>query len=184
MKTLNAPDIPEDRIIKKIYLIRGKTVMLDMDLALLYEVETKQLKRAVRRNIDRFPADFMFELTTEELADWRCQFGTSNREKMGLRIRPFAFTEHGVLMLASVLTSEKAIQVNIRIVRIFARMRELAVLNKDLFEKISKIENTINDHDQKILLLFEYLTQFEKAKQEEQAFKDRNPIGFRLGGDN
>jgi indole-3-glycerol phosphate synthase len=86
-------------------------------------------------------------------------------------------------MLASVLTSEKAIQVNIRIVRIFARMRELAVLNKDLFEKISKIENTINDHDQKILLLFEYLTQFEKAKQEEQAFKDRNPIGFRLGGD-
>ena len=104
--------IPEERIISKIYLIRGQKVMLDIDLAELYAVETKQLKRAVRRNISRFPPDFMFELTSEELLKWRCQFGTSNREKMGLRIPPFAFSEHGVLMLASILNSERAAQVN------------------------------------------------------------------------
>ena len=89
----------------KIYLIRGQKVMLDMDLAALYGVETKQLKRAVRRNMERFPHDFMFALTSGELSKWRSQFGTSNKEKMGLRIPPFAFSEHGVLMLASVLNS-------------------------------------------------------------------------------
>ena len=88
--------VPLERIVSKIYLIRGKKVMLDRDLAELYEVETGQLKRAVRRNIDRFPHDFMFELTKEELEDWRCQFGTSNSVKMGLRYRPLAFTEQGV----------------------------------------------------------------------------------------
>jgi len=101
--------IPEDTVISKIYLIRGKKVMLDMDLSELYGVETKQLKRAVRRNIERFPLDFMFELTKEELQNWRSQFGTSNREKMGLRIPPFAFTDYGVLMLSSILNSEGTI---------------------------------------------------------------------------
>ncbi len=100
---------PESVIMGKIYLIRGVNVILDMDLASLYGVETKQLKRAVKRNIIRFPHEFMFELTTEELENWRCQFGTSNRERMGLRIKPFAFTEYGVLRLASVLNSERAI---------------------------------------------------------------------------
>ena len=84
--------------------------MLDRDLADLYEVETAQLKRAVRRNMDRFPSDFMFEMTKKELADWRCQFGISNPEKMGLRYLPIAFTEHGVAMLSSILRSEKAVQ--------------------------------------------------------------------------
>jgi len=88
--------VPEEVIMGKIYLIRGLRVMLDMDLAELYGVETKQLKRAVRHNIGRFPSDFMFELTPEELTNWRSHFGTSNRGKMGLRIPPFAFTEHGV----------------------------------------------------------------------------------------
>jgi ORF6N domain len=101
--------IPEERILKKIYLIRDCKVMLDMDLAALYGIETKQFKRAVRRNIRRFPEDFMFEMTKEELKNWRCQFGTSNFEKMGIRIQPFAFTEHGILMLSSVLNSEIAI---------------------------------------------------------------------------
>lgn len=86
--------------------------MLDRDLAELYEVETKQLKRAVKRNMDRFPEDFMFELSKEELAEWRRQFGTSKSEKMGLRVSPFAFTEHGVIMLSSILNSDKAIKVN------------------------------------------------------------------------
>jgi hypothetical protein len=96
--------LPDDVIVSKIYLIRGKKVMLDRDLASLYNVDTKQLKRAVRRNMDRFPDDFMFELSKEELANWRYQIGTSNNEKMGIRIAPFAFTEYGLLMLASVLT--------------------------------------------------------------------------------
>ena len=96
--------IPDEIITNKIYLIRGQKVMLDRDLAELYSVETKQLKRQVRRNIDRFPEDFMFELTKEEFKNWRCQFGTSNSsDKMGLRYSPMVFTEHGVAMLSSVL---------------------------------------------------------------------------------
>ena len=110
MNDKNEMMIPEEVIMSKIYLIRGVKVMLDLDLAELYGVETKQLKRAVRRNLSRFPDDFMIELTYVELNNWRSQFGTSNREKMGMRIPPFAFTEHGILMLASVLNSERAIQ--------------------------------------------------------------------------
>ena len=106
-KQVTQVSIPDEVIMSKIYLIRGQKVMLDRDLAELYEVETKQLKRAVRRNMDRFPNDFMFELSKTELAEWRSQFGTSNSEIMGLRVSPFAFTEHGVIMLASLLNSEK-----------------------------------------------------------------------------
>ena len=119
--------IPDEVIMNKIYLIRGKKVMLDRDLGQLYNVETKQLKRAVRRNIRRFPEDFMFELSKEELDKWRCQFGASNKEIMGLRVSPFAFTEYGVIMLASVLNSDRAILVNIQVVRIFNKMREWKV---------------------------------------------------------
>ncbi|MCJ7615744.1 MAG: ORF6N domain-containing protein [Desulfobacterales bacterium] len=102
-----------ETIVSKIYIIRGLKVMLDRELAELYEVETAQLKRAVKRNIDRFPDDFMFELTKKELDHWRCQFGTSISDKMGLRYKPMAFTEQGVAMLSSVLNSKRAIQVNI-----------------------------------------------------------------------
>ena len=98
-------EITAKKIEKMIYVMRGQKVMLDSDLAELYEVETKILKRAVRRNIERFPDDFMFELTKEELENWRYQFGTSNKEKMGLRVQPFVFTEQGVTMLSSVLRS-------------------------------------------------------------------------------
>ena len=95
--------------------------MIDRDLAELYGIETKRLKEAVRRNITRFPEDFMFDMTKEELLNWRTQFASSDKDKIGLRHPPFVFTEHGVLMLASVLNSEQAIQINIRIVRIFYR---------------------------------------------------------------
>jgi len=105
--------VPMERITNMIYLIRDQKVMLDRDLAELYEVETKILKRAVRRNIDRFPNDFMFQLSKKEMSDWRYQFGTSNGDKMGLRYAPMAFTEQGVAMLSSVLNSKRAIQVNI-----------------------------------------------------------------------
>ena len=171
--------IPEEVIMSKIYLIRGRKVMLDMDLADLYGVQTKHLKRAVRRNISRFPSDFMFDLTPEELANWRCQFGTSNREKMGLRYPPFAFSEHGVLMLASVLNSERAVQVNIQIVRIFTKMREMLLAHKHIIEKLSQIEQKLTDHDDKILLIFEYLKQLEQAKQHEPEQNQRKRIGFK-----
>jgi phage regulator Rha-like protein len=169
---------PEEVIMSKIFTIRGMNVMLDMDLAMLYGIETKQLKRAVKRNIDRFPKDFMFELTSEELTDWRRQFGTSNREKMGLRIRPFAFTEHGVLMLASVLTSTRAVQVNIQIVRIFAKMREILMAHKEIISQLGQQEQKLIDHDNKILLIFEYIKQLEQLKKDEVDFKERKRIGF------
>jgi phage regulator Rha-like protein len=121
----------------------------------------------------------MFELSSEELTNWRSQFGTSNREKMGLRSPPFAFTEHGVLMLASVLNSERAVQVNIQVVRIFTKMREMLLTHKDVIEKLSQIEQKLVDHDNKILLIFEYLKQLEQAKQQELEFKERKRIGFK-----
>lgn len=171
--------IPEEVIMSKIYLIRGMKVMLDMDLAELYGVETKQLKRAVRRNLSRFPDDFMIELTYAELNNWRSQFGTSNREKMGMRIPPFAFTEHGILMLASVLNSERAIQMNIRIVRVFVKMREMINQHLEIIEKVTQLEFKLGDHDDKILLIFEYLHQLEQDKQQQMEQSKRKRIGFK-----
>lgn len=171
--------IPDETIMNKIYLVRGQKVMMDRDLAELYGVETRTLKQQVKRNISRFPLDFMFELTKDELEEWRNQFGSSNRELMGLRIPPFAFTEHGVLMLASVLNSERAVQVNIQIVRIFTRMREMLLTHKDILISLEKMQRTLSSHDDKIMLLFEYIKQFEKLKQEELDQKKRPRIGFK-----
>ncbi len=126
---------PPQAIEKMIYVVRGQKVMLDSDLAELYGVETKMLKRAVKRNIGRFPSDFMFEFTKEELINWRYQFGTSNKEKMGLRIPPFAFTENGIAMLSGVLSSDRAITVNISIMRTFTKLRALIVSDEALPEK-------------------------------------------------
>jgi len=171
--------IPDEVIVSKIYLIRGKKVMLDRDLAELYKVETKQLKRAVRRNIERFPDDFMFELSKEELENWRYQFGTSNIEKFGLRVTPFAFTEYGLLMLASVLNSERAIQINIQIVRIFSRMRTMIESHKEILRKLEQLEKKDLELDEKVTLIFEYLKELEQTKQEETEFKHRKRIGFK-----
>jgi hypothetical protein len=179
MNDKNEMMIPEEIILGKIYLIREQKVMLDMDLAELYGVETKQLKRAVRRNVSRFPLDFMFELTPDELANWRSQFGTSNREKMGLRIPPFAFSEHGVLMIASVLNSERAVQVNIQIVRVFTRMRQLLESHTEILRKLEQIQKKDLDQDRQILLIFKYLKQLEQAKKQQDDQANRNKIGFR-----
>jgi phage regulator Rha-like protein len=179
MNDKNESIIPEEVIMSKIYILRGRKAMLDMDLAELYGVETKQLKRAVRRNLSRFPDDFMIELTHAELKNWRSQFGTSNREKMGMRIPPFAFTEHGILMLASVLNSERAIQVNIRIVRIFAKMREMINQHREIIEKVKQLESKFGDHDEKILLIFEYLRQLEQSRQQQEELSQRKRIWFR-----
>lgn len=174
--------IPDEVIMDKIYLIRGKKVMLDRDLADLYQVETKRLKEQVRRNIVRFPADFMFELTKEELDEWRDKFGNSGSEIMGLRIPPFAFTEHGVVMLASVLNSERAIQVNIQIVRIFLRMREIIETHNEILRKLEHLENKDIEQDEKIMLIFEYLKKLEAKNRQEFDQKNRRRIGFKVPG--
>jgi len=148
--------IPIENITGLIYLIRGKKVMLDRDLAELYGVETKRLKEQVRRNIERFPDDFMFELSKSEFTNWRSQFATSNRDKIGLRYSPMAFTEQGVAMLSSVLRSKTAIQVNIQIMRAFTKMRQMIFENAEL--RI-EIENLRADMDGKFQVVFETLEQ-------------------------
>ena len=153
--------------------------MLDRDLAELYAVETKQLKRTVRRNISRFPEDFMFELNKEELDNWRCHFGTSNREIMGLRIPPFAFTEYGIIMLASVLNSVRAVQVNIQIVRVFIKMREMLASNKETLHRMDKMEDKMVEQNDQILLIFKYLKQLEQEKQQELDQQNRKRAGFK-----
>jgi hypothetical protein len=162
--------IPIERITEKIYLIRSMKVMLDRDLADLYEVETRALKQAVRRNIERFPTDFMFELTAEELQNWRSQFVTSNAEKMGLRHSPMAFTEQGVAMLSSVLRSRRAIQVNIQIMRAFTQLRRMLTGYAELRAKIEKMEEK---YDQNFQVVFEAIKQLLEVEA-----RPKRKIGF------
>lgn len=164
--------IVEEKIINKIYLIRGMKVMLDFELSELYETETKQLTRQVRRNIERFPKDFMFELTTKEFADLRSQFGTSSWG--GTRYTPMAFTEQGVAMLSSVLNSSTAIKVNIQIIRVFTRMKEMVLTNKDILLKLEQLEKKVSGHDQNMQMIFEALKQLLNPPQE-----PRKRIGFK-----
>ena len=138
--------IPAQSIERRIYLIRSQKVMLDSDLAELYQVPTKSLNLAVRRNPDRFPADFMFQLTKEEFENLRFQFETSSSGYGGRRYLPYAFTELGVAMLSSVLNTERAVQMNILIVRAFVRLREVLATHKDLAAKIEKLETGQRDH--------------------------------------
>ncbi len=173
-------NIPNEIITSKIYFIREQKVMLDRDLAKLYNVETKRLKEAVRRKIERFPDDFMFELTKEEFENWRSQFATSNSsDKMGLRYNPMVFTEQGVAMLSSVLNSKTAIKVNIQIIRIFSKMRTMLLSHKDLLLKLKEIEEKVPSHDEQMLLIFEYIKQFENTKQQLVENKERTKIGYK-----
>ncbi|MEO6441442.1 MAG: ORF6N domain-containing protein [Chitinophagales bacterium] len=175
--------IPDEILIKKICMIRGKRVMLDRDLVELYGVETKELKRQVRRNMDRFPEDFMLELTKEEFRNWRSQIGTSNSaDKMGLRYAPFAFSEQGVAMRSSVLNSKQTIAVNIRIIRVFTHIREVLLTHKDVLIKLEQLENKLGKHDHKfkkyddeIKLIFETLKKLLYPPQPR-----RKRIGFRI----
>lgn len=178
-QSINTIAIPDDVVMSKIYVIRNVKVMIDRDLAELYGVETKYLKRQVKRNIIRFPEDFMFALSEQELKEWRSQFVTSNEDKMGLRYAPFAFTEDGVAQLSTVLSSERAIKVNIQIIRLFSKMRRLILTQKDILYKLEELERNDIEHDKKIELIFEYLNQFEKAKQQETEQRNRSTIGFK-----
>ncbi len=166
--------INSNAIASGIYLIRGKKVMLDRDLASLYGVSTKHLKRQVRRNLERFPEDFMFELNAEETEHWRRQFGTSNlNDKMGLRYSPFAFTEHGILMLSSVLKSGKAVQVNIAIMRVFLKLREMIMTHRELALRLERIDRAVEQQDQKIQKLYRTVTRSFTAEK-----RPKRWIGF------
>ncbi len=161
--------IPIEKIASRIYLIRQMKVMLDRDLAELYSVETKVLKQAVRRNIDRFPADFMFELTKEENQSLRSQNVTLKRGQHS-KYLPFAFTEHGVLMLSSVLKSERAVQVNIQIMRIFIKLREALLDNEDLRRELKEFEQVTEERFQ---IVFETLDQLLTVEN-----KTKKKIGY------
>jgi len=173
--------LADEIIMDKIYLIRGQKVMLDSDLAELYEVETKRLNEQVKRNIDRFPEDFMFRLTKEEVENLISQFAISSWG--GRRKLPCAFTEHGVLMLSSVLNSERSIEVNIRIMRIYTKIRHMLLSHKDVLLRMEKIEQTLLNHDEKIMLIFEYLKHLDQSKQDENEFRERKRIGLKRKGE-
>jgi hypothetical protein len=146
-----------NRLESKIYLIRGERVMLDFDLATLYQVPTKRLKEQVKRNQKRFPPDFMFILSEQELANLRSQIATSSLAWGGRRHLPFAFTEHGVAMLSSVLNSEQAISVNIAIMRAFAQMRRVLISTEQFESKLQKLELKYSLHDHKFKIVFDAL---------------------------
>jgi len=167
----NTDLIPGERIEKAIYLIRGEKVMLDRDLALLYEVETKALNRAVKRNLQRFPPDFMFQLTVEEADRLRCQIGTSNEGRGGRRYLPYVFTEQGVAMLSSVLNSERGILVNIEIMRAFVKLRQMLASNAELSRRLDELESK---YDKQFRVVFDAIRQLMATP-----VRGRKEIGFR-----
>ncbi|HBG69237.1 MAG: DNA-binding protein [Bacteroidetes bacterium GWF2_43_63] len=174
MKTETISVFPDEIILNKIFLIRGKKVMIDRDLAEMYDVETKRLKEAVKRNIERFPKDFMFEMNKREFKNWRSQFATSNSDNMGLRYAPCCFTEQGVTMLACILNSKRAIDVNIRIIRVFTRMREMIMTNKDILLKLEQLETQVLRSSDDIQLIFSALKQLLTQPE-----VPRKKIGFK-----
>ena len=159
---------------RKIYLIRGHKVMIDIDLAELYGVATRTLNQQVQRNLKRFPEDFMFQLTKEEAEILRSQFVTSRSTHGGRRFLPYAFTEHGVAMLSSVLNSERAIEVNISIMRAFIRLRQMLESNEALNRKFAALIRKLATHDQYFKVVFD-----EIKKLAEQTSSPRKQIGFR-----
>lgn len=170
----NLVSIPDEMIMQKIYFIRNTKVMLDRDLAELYGVLTGNLNKAVKRNIKRFPVDFMFQLTKEEFNNLKFQFGTSSWG--GTRNHPYAFTEQGVAMLSGILNSEKAINVNIQIMRIFTRVRQLLTDNLSVKLEIEEIKKKLRNQDKNIELVFSYL---DELIEKQDNPKPRIPIGYK-----
>ena len=173
--TLPVANVSEETIFEKIYVIRGQKVMLDRDLAEMYGVEVRVLNQAVKRNATRSPDDFMFQINRNEFQNLKSQFVISSWG--GSRTLPYVFTEQGVAMLSSVLNSETAIQVNIQIIRLFTKMKQLILDNKDLWLKIEKIEQHLVKNDEELKTVFAYL---KKLLIQENT--PRTPIGFRIPG--
>lgn len=173
--------IPQEALINKIFEVRGIKVMLDSDLAELYQVETRRLNEQVKRNIERFPEDFMFELTKQEWNDLKSQSATSSWG--GRRKLPSVFTEHGILMLSSVLNSSTAIKVNIQIMRTFTQMREMIANHQQVFKELEEIRNSVKDHDEQLQMVFAYLKQFEESKKQELEQRQRKKVGYKRKGE-
>jgi hypothetical protein len=168
--------IPEEIVMNKIFLIRGMKVMMDKDLAELYQVQTRNLNKAVNRNLKRFPGeDFMFQLTEEESKNLMFQNGTSSWG--GTRKLPFVFTEQGLAMLSGILNSDIAIAVNVQIMRVFTRIRQMLVENTDLRLEIDKIKDKLNNHDKNMEIVFRYLD--ELVEKQEAPNPPRKRIGFK-----
>jgi hypothetical protein len=165
--------IPVERIEEAIFLIRGHKVMLDADLAELYGVTTKRLNEQVRRSISRFPIDFMFQLDEQKASGLRSQIATSKEGRGGRRYLPYVFTEQGVAMLSSILHSERAIQVNIAIMRVFVRLREMMATHKELAFKLIELEERLEGHDEQIQNIFEAIRQLMSPPE-----RERKKIGF------
>ena len=163
-KTTKAMLIPDEVVMHKIYLLRNQKVMLDRDLADLYGIKPIRLREQVKRNINRFPGNFMFQLTEQETESMVSQNAIPSRQHLGGYL-PYAFTEHGVLMLANVLKTETAMQVSVRIIEIFVKMRELLLSHKDILLQLEKIEKKLTNHDDDIALIFEYLKQLLNPPQ-------------------
>ena len=173
---MNKEIIPVERIAHLIFVFRKQKVMLDSDLAILYGVSTGHLNRAVKRNPDRFPPDFMFQLSLEEVHFLKCQFGISKPSRGGRRrSRPFVFTEQGVAMLSSVLQSECAVKINIAIMRAFVKLREMLETNRELARKFSKLEQRVGKHDEEITAILEAIRQLIAPPK-----KARREIGFHV----
>jgi phage regulator Rha-like protein len=167
-------DLPTEAIEKSIYLIRGQKVMLSTHIAQLYGVEPRSLVQAIKRNIQRFPEDFMFQLTSEEFDALKSQIVISSWGGLR-RARPYAFTEQGVAMLSSVLRSERAIEVNIAIMRVFVRLRQMLATHKELATKLAELENRLKDHDEQILAIFDAIRALMTTPE-----KPKKKIGFDL----
>ena len=168
--------IEEQKILNRIYVIRGEKVMIDRDLAELYGVETKRLKEAVKRNKQRFPRDFMFEMTAAEFKKWRESSALNAADRQGLRHPPFCFTEQGVTMLSCILNSSTAINVNIRVIRVFTRLRETALTHKDILLQLSKLEKEVKGNSQDIGNIFAVL---RELIERQKAAPVRNSIGYK-----
>ncbi len=169
--------VPDEIVMNKIYLIRNQKVMLDSDLAELYQVETKVLNQQVKRNLRRFPDDFMFQLSKEEWEFIRSQFVTGSGIKRNISALPFVFTEQGVAMLSGILHSDRAIAVNIQIMRIFTKIRQMLVDNTDLRLDIEKIKNKLDNQDKNMEVVFRYLDELLEKKENPI---ERNKIGYKI----
>lgn len=167
--------VPLGMIERRIYVLRGQKGMIDADLAELYRVSTANLNKAVKRNLTRFPEDFMFQLTAEEDESLRFQIGISKAGRGGRRYTPYAFTEHGVVMLSSVLKSERAVQMNLLIVRVFVRLREMLATHKELAHKMLELEREQKQHGQQLAAVYTIVKRLIEPPR-----KRKRPIGFKI----
>ncbi len=169
--------VDEQKILNRIYVIRNEKVMIDRDLAQLYGIETKVLKQAVKRNVQRFPKDFMFEMTDNEFEKWKKSAILNAGDKQGLRYAPFCFTEQGVTMLSCILNSKIAIDVNLRVIRVFVKIREYALTNKEIIIQLAKLEKEVSCNSKDIENIFAVLK--ELISKQATTPKPRNKIGFK-----